>query len=85
MSPRSKKEYVEAIFLRYKHASRKEKTTILNEFCTVCGYHRKYAIRLLKVRSDSTGEVCQYLGNNSYGIGIIELYFSFIFFLTGSI
>ena len=48
MSPRSKKEYVEAIFLRYKHASRKEKTTILNEFCTVCGYHRKYAIRLLK-------------------------------------
>ena len=48
MSPRSKKEYVETIFLRYKHASRKEKTTILNEFCTVCGYHRKYALRILK-------------------------------------
>ena len=48
MSPRSKKEYVEAIFLRYKHASRKEKTAILDELCTVCGYHRKYAIKRLK-------------------------------------
>jgi len=48
MSPRSKREYVEAIFLRYKKASRKEKTTILDEFCAVCGYHRKHAIRLLR-------------------------------------
>ncbi len=48
MSPRSKRDYVEAIFLRYKHASRKEKTTILDQFCTVCGYHRKHAIRLLR-------------------------------------
>jgi len=35
MSPRSKREYLEAIFLRYKGASRKEKTTILDEFCAV--------------------------------------------------
>jgi hypothetical protein len=48
MSPRSRREYVEAIFLRYKKASRNEKTTILNQFCTVCGYHRKHAIRLLR-------------------------------------
>jgi len=48
MSPRSKKEYTEATHLRYKNASRHEKTIILNEFCTTCGYHRKYAIRLLK-------------------------------------
>jgi hypothetical protein len=48
MSPRSKKEYLEAIFLRYKGASRKEKTTILDEFCAVSGYHRKHAIRLLR-------------------------------------
>jgi hypothetical protein len=32
MSPRSKKEYLETIFLRYKKASSKEKTVILNEF-----------------------------------------------------
>ena len=48
MSPRSKKEYLEAIFLRYKRSESKEqKTKILNEFCEVCGYHRKHAIRLL--------------------------------------
>jgi hypothetical protein len=39
---------VEAIFLQYKKASRKEKTTILDQFCTVCGYHRKHAIRVLR-------------------------------------
>ncbi len=48
MSPRSKREYVEAVFLRYKHSSRKAKTRILDEFCAACGYHRKYAIRLLR-------------------------------------
>jgi hypothetical protein len=40
-------EYLETIYLRYKRASRKKKTLILNEFCTNCGYHRKHAIRLL--------------------------------------
>lgn len=48
MSPQSKKEYLKAVFLRYKNASRKGKTQILDEFCATCGYHRKYAIRLLR-------------------------------------
>jgi hypothetical protein len=48
MSPRSKKEYVETIFLRYKHGTRKQKNLILNEFCATSGYHRKHAIRLLR-------------------------------------
>jgi len=48
MSPRSKKEYVEVVFLRYKKASRREKTKILDEFCATSGYHRKHAIRLLR-------------------------------------
>jgi hypothetical protein len=48
MSPRSKKEYIEAVFLRYKKAPYKEKTIILDEFCATCGYHRKHAIRLLR-------------------------------------
>lgn len=47
MSPISKREYLEAISTRYRHASRNEKTAILNEFCSTCGYHRKHAIRLL--------------------------------------
>jgi len=48
MSPGARMECVESVYLRYKRASRKEKTSILNEFCTTCGYHRKHAIRLLK-------------------------------------
>ncbi len=48
MSPRAKKEYLETIALRYKQASRREKTLILNEFCFICGHHRKHAIRLLR-------------------------------------
>jgi hypothetical protein len=40
-------EYLETIYLRYKRASLKQKTLILNEFCLNCGHHRKHAIRLL--------------------------------------
>jgi hypothetical protein len=47
MSAQSKYEYLMAIRERYRNASKKDKTMILDEFCTVCGYHRKYAIRLL--------------------------------------
>jgi len=48
MSPRSKKEYIETIYLRYRNATRNEKVLILNEFCATLGYHRKHAIRVLK-------------------------------------
>jgi hypothetical protein len=48
MSPRFKREYLEALFLRYKHADRAGKSRILDEFCATCGHHRKHAIRLLR-------------------------------------
>jgi len=48
MSPRSRREYREAVHLRYKNASRHEKTTILDEFCATCRCHRKHAIRVLR-------------------------------------
>jgi hypothetical protein len=48
MSPQSKKEYTQATHQRYKDASRKGKTIILNEFCATSGYSRKYAIQLLR-------------------------------------
>src|SRR3989338_7808763 len=47
MSPKARMEYLETIYLRYKRASRQEKTLILTEFCINCSYHRKHAIRLL--------------------------------------
>jgi hypothetical protein len=47
MSQKSKWEYLKAIYTRYRKASKPLRVLILNEFCHVCGYHRKYAIRLL--------------------------------------
>jgi len=48
MSNSAKKEYVQEIRKRYFLSSRKEKSAILDEFCTVCGLNRKYAIRLIR-------------------------------------
>ena len=48
MSPQSKEEYFEVLHKRYKEASRREKTIIIDECCAVCGYHRKHAILRLK-------------------------------------
>lgn len=47
MTTGAKMEYLKSIALRYKKADRKQKTTILNEFCMNCGYHRKHAIRAI--------------------------------------
>ena len=47
MSPISRTEYVQAIVERYRKAGRQEKQRILDEFCRICGYHRKHAIRTL--------------------------------------
>ena len=47
MSGKSKKEYLSAVWRRYQRVGRQFKTKILDEFCAVCGYCRKYAIQLL--------------------------------------
>lgn len=54
MSPAIKKEYFEKIKERYKKANKKTKKTILDEFCMVCGYARKYAIRKLSSKKKKT-------------------------------
>lgn len=47
MSKKSKREYLYEISARYNKAGKEEKVKILDEFCAVCSYHRKYAIRIL--------------------------------------
>jgi len=47
MGKNERQAYLKAIRSRYRRAGKKTKVTILDEFCAVCGYHRKYAIRLL--------------------------------------
>jgi len=48
MSQRSKREMIESIRPRYLKANRASKTQILDEFIATTGYHRKYALRVLK-------------------------------------
>jgi len=48
MSQRSKRELAEEIHARYLRSSKKEKTSILNEFVASTGYSQKYANTLLK-------------------------------------
>lgn len=47
MSKKSIHEYVQAILERYRRAGRNTKKALLDEFCQICGFHRKHAIRRL--------------------------------------
>jgi len=47
MGKTSRNEYYQSIRERYKKSDKHRKKYILNEFCKICGYNRKYAIRLL--------------------------------------
>lgn len=47
MSHQLKREYLIAIRKRYNESNRSKKSLILDEFCEVCGYARKYAIAIL--------------------------------------
>lgn len=47
MSLSARREYLARIHARYQRAGKEHKSKILDEFCAVCGYHRKSALRLL--------------------------------------
>jgi len=49
MSFASRRELLAKVAPRYREATRKQKTVILNEFISSTGYKRKYAIRLLSL------------------------------------
>jgi hypothetical protein len=47
MTRQEKQAYFDAIYKRYRKATRVDKGKILDEFCAICHYQRKYAIRKL--------------------------------------
>lgn len=51
MSKKSKDEYLIEVRKRYLKVDKEEKQKILDEFCKVCDYNRKYAIRLINTKS----------------------------------
>lgn len=50
MSKQSREDYYIAVVRRYRNSDKKTKSQVLDEFCEVCGYNRKYAIRKLNTR-----------------------------------
>lgn len=56
MGKKSKWEYFKAIYARYRKAELEEKSRILDEFCRVCGYNRKYAISKLNGSAPEEGK-----------------------------
>jgi hypothetical protein len=48
LSVETRRELIEAVGERYRAAGRVEKKQILDEFAEIAGYHRKYAIRVLR-------------------------------------
>ncbi len=50
MSKQSIKDYYKTVVRRYRNSDKKTKSQVLDEFCEVCGYNRKYAIRKLNTR-----------------------------------
>jgi len=72
VSANAKREYLRAIHDRYRQASRKEKQRILDEFCRVSDYHRKYAIRLLRGPLPGPGRPVQRRRPPSYSAAVIE-------------
>src|SRR5882762_4809830 len=57
MSIKAKAQYLGRIYERYQRAGRQHKSKILDEFCEVCGYHHKTALRLLnRPRAQAAGQ-----------------------------
>ncbi len=54
MNMETRKCCADAVCKRYQAATKEVKSLILDEFCTNCGYNRKYAIRILAKKPKST-------------------------------
>jgi hypothetical protein len=53
VSKGTRAELIEALGVRYREATKRQKTRILDEFVAVAGCHRKHAIRMLGGRADT--------------------------------
>jgi hypothetical protein len=69
----AKWEYLKAIYVRYRQATRPEKHQILDECCRVTGYHRKHAVRLLNGPAPSGDHPrARRRRTPTYGLAVIE-------------
>ncbi len=71
MSNSAKKEYLQEIRRRYFLATKQERSVILNEFCAVCKFNRKYAIRCIN-KKEATYTKRNGRPKKYYSIAILE-------------
>jgi hypothetical protein len=73
MSGKTRWDYLKAIYVRYKKVSKRLRAPILDEFCQVCQYNRKYAIRLLNGPAPQKPKTIVRKGRRStYGVKVIS-------------
>jgi hypothetical protein len=73
MGGKSRWDYLKAIYFRYKKVSKPFRARILDEFCQVCDYNRKYAIRLLNGPAPQKPKTIVRKGRRpSYGAKVIS-------------
>jgi len=68
-----RREYLRAIYDRYRGSNSDEKGMILDEFCRVCGYNRKYAIRLLRGPRPPVRPIPRRVRGPAYGREVIQI------------
>ena len=73
MTGMGRREYLRAIHARYQRSKPEAKGKILDEFCSNCGYNRKYAIRLLSQPRPELRPGPRRLRGPSYGRPVIEV------------
>jgi hypothetical protein len=59
MNIEARKAYRKAVQERYNKSSKKQKNQILNEFCEVCNYSRKHAIKVLN-KADAPSNILSF-------------------------
>jgi hypothetical protein len=72
MTGMGRREYLRAIYARYRRSSSAKKRAILDEFCRVCRYNRKYAIRLLNGPRPTLASGVRRSRGPSYGPAVIQ-------------
>jgi len=75
MGKNSKLEYFRIIYPRYRAAGAEEKSQILDEFCKICGYNRKYAIAKLNGPAPEReyAKVARRNRKARYGSGVLSI------------
>ncbi len=73
MGGKTRWDYLKAIYLRYQKVSKRFRARILDEFCQVCDYNRKYAIRLLNGPAPQKPKAMVRKGRRlTYGVKVIS-------------